>query len=97
MIERRAAPRQRVFKAGRLEFAGERMDCTVRNLSKMGATLEVNTSYGIPHEVDLDIVTRRERYPCYVVWRDPKRLGVVFRKEDSIRTFAGARTSSSRS
>jgi hypothetical protein len=82
MIEKRAVPRRRVFKAGRLEFASERVDCTVRNLSTMGATLEVITSCGIPHEVILDIVTREERYPCYIVWRDRKRLGVVFRQED---------------
>ncbi len=78
MAERRAEPRRRVFKAGRLEFAGQRADCTVRNLSTLGATLEVASSDGIPHELTLDIVTYRERHLCHIVWRDRRRLGVVF-------------------
>src|SRR5665811_2525279 len=41
MEERRAAPRQRVFKAGTIEFDGAAIDCTVRNISDLGAGLDV--------------------------------------------------------
>ena len=78
MLERRAEPRRRVFKAGRLEFSGQRADCTIRNLSTAGATLEVASSDGIPHELTLDILTRREKYLCHIVWRGRRRVGVVF-------------------
>jgi hypothetical protein len=78
MIEKRAVPRQRVFKAGRLEFAGRRLDCTIRNISSVGAAVEVISSSGIPHELVLDVVTRGERYSGHVVWRGRTRIGMRF-------------------
>jgi hypothetical protein len=78
MIERRATPRQRVFKAGTIEFDGAGIDCIVRNLSHAGAALDVATMAGIPHEVTLSIATRNVRYHCYIVWRKEKRIGVSF-------------------
>jgi hypothetical protein len=78
MEERRAAPRQRVFKAGTIEFDGAAIDCTVRNISDRGAGLDVASPRGIPHEVTLNILTRQVRQHCYVIWRNEKRIGVVF-------------------
>ena len=78
MNERRAAPRHRVFKAGTIEFDGVGIDCTIRNISPVGAALEVASPVGIPHEVTLNIVTRQERQHCYVIWRKEKRIGVTF-------------------
>jgi hypothetical protein len=78
MIERRATPRQRVFKAGTIEFDGVGIDCIVRNLSHLGAALDVATMAGIPHEVTLAIATLNERRHCYIVWRQEKRIGVTF-------------------
>ncbi len=51
------------------EFAGRQVDCTVRNISALGATVEVGSSNGIPHEVVLEVIQRGERYACYVIWR----------------------------
>ena len=78
MEERRAAPRQRVFKAGTIEFDGAAIDCTVRNISDRGAGLDVAGPCGIPHEVTLNILTRQVRQHCYVIWRNEKRIGVAF-------------------
>jgi hypothetical protein len=78
MIERRATPRQRVFKAGTIEFDGVGIDCIVRNLSHLGAALDVATMAGIPHEVTLAIATHNVRHHCYIVWRQEKRIGVTF-------------------
>ncbi len=78
MIEKRAVPRQRLFKAGSLEFVGRRVDCTVRDISALGATLVVGSSNGIPHEVVLEVISRGQRFACHVVWRDSRKLGVVF-------------------
>jgi hypothetical protein len=36
MEERRAKPRQRVLKAGTIEFDGSSVDCTIRNMSPIG-------------------------------------------------------------
>ena len=44
----RAAPRQRVFKAGTIEFGGSTIDCVVRNISESGAALEVASPVVFP-------------------------------------------------
>jgi len=78
MVERRALPRQRVFKAGTIEFDGTGVDCIVRNLSAVGAGLEVASPAGIPHEITLSIRSCEIRRHAYIVWRKEKRLGVAF-------------------
>jgi hypothetical protein len=59
MEERRAAQRQRVFKAGTIEFDGSGIDCTIRDMSPAGAALDVASPAGIPHEITLNIVARQ--------------------------------------
>jgi hypothetical protein len=78
MVERRGLPRQRVFKAGTIEFDGTGVDCIVRNLSAVGAGLEVASPAGIPHEITLSIRSCEIRRHAYIVWRKEKRLGVAF-------------------
>jgi hypothetical protein len=78
MEERRANPRQRVFKAGTIEFDGSGVDCTIRNISPGGATLDVTSPIGIPHEITLNIASSHERQNCRIVWRTEKRIGVAF-------------------
>ena len=78
MEERRAKPRRRVLKAGTIEFDGSNADCTIRNMSPIGAALEVASPVGIPHEITLNIVSRHERQHCRIVWRQQKRIGVAF-------------------
>jgi hypothetical protein len=78
MEERRSTLRQRVFKAGTIEFDGSGIDCIIRNMSPLGAALNVPTPAGIPHEVTLNIVSRHERQNCHIVWRKEKRIGVAF-------------------
>jgi hypothetical protein len=78
MNERRAIPRHRVLKAGSIECDGSGIDCTIRNVSGIGAGIEVASPFGIPHEVTLNIPTRHVREHGYVVWRKDKRIGVRF-------------------
>ena len=78
MIDKRAARRERVFKTGKVSFGCERVNCVVRNLSVTGAMIEVQTSDVIPREIILDILGRGARFPCHVVWRHYRRLGVAF-------------------
>jgi hypothetical protein len=78
MIDKRAARRERVFKAGKVSFGCERVDCMVRNLSVTGAMIEVQNSDDIPHEIILDILSSGARISCHVVWRHSRRLGVAF-------------------
>jgi PilZ domain len=78
MAERRILPRQRVFKAGTIEFDGTGVDCIVRNISATGAGLEVASPAGIPHEITLSIRSCEIRRHAYIVWRKEKRIGVAF-------------------
>jgi hypothetical protein len=45
MNESRIAPRQRILKAGTISFGGGAVDCTIRNISKTDAGIEVITPW----------------------------------------------------
>ena len=78
MNEKRTASRHRVLKAGKISFDGGAIDCTVRNISKTGAALEVASPIGIPQAFILVIEADHVQQPCHVVWRTEKRIGVAF-------------------
>ena len=54
------------------------VDCTVRNLSTLGALLLVRSLAGIPEKFDLVLETSGEHHGCRVAWRGSDRLGVEF-------------------
>lgn len=74
--ERRGAPRRRIFKSGAIEFGGEAVPCTVRNLSSQGAGIEVNSPLWFPDRFVLAV--DGERYTCRVVWKKERRLGLAY-------------------
>jgi hypothetical protein len=78
--EHRIAARHRTLKGGRIHFGGGSIDCTVRNISKTGAALDVTSPLGIPAEFTL--MTDGNQLPCRVVWRKEKRIGVAFDKAE---------------
>ena len=78
MEERRSDLRQRVFKAGSIEFDGIDVNCVVRNLSVVGAGLDVDQPTVIPHCFTLKIPANNIRQSCRVIWRKQKRIGLVF-------------------
>jgi hypothetical protein len=78
MVEKRTAPRNRVLKAGTIEFGRSAIDCTIRNLSTKGAALEVASPIGIPEKFTLVLTSDGLHFPCRVVWRRERRIGVVF-------------------
>jgi len=79
-MEKRRGPRARTLRAARIVFNQRRsvIDCTVRNLSAVGACLNVASTLGIPENfevlLDVDTVPRA----CHVVWHKEKQLGVEF-------------------
>jgi PilZ domain len=79
MIEKRAAPRHRVLKGGRLAFSdGGGLDCVVRNISSSGARLDVANSMGVPPSFTLIIAADRFMRRCHAVWSSEARIGVAF-------------------
>jgi hypothetical protein len=79
-LENNRAPRQRILKAGTIEFSGSIVECVVRNISETGAALEVASPVGLPAEFNLAISGNIAKRPCRVVWVKDKRIGVTFKQ-----------------
>jgi hypothetical protein len=78
MVETRAAPRYRTVKPARIEHGGEKITCTLRDLSLTGASLEVTDSGGIPANFTLVVPEDGLKVSCRVVRRTEFRIGVAF-------------------
>ena len=78
MVEKRTTNRNRVFNAGTIEFGGSAIDCTIRNVSKYGAALDVASPVGIPEKFTLALPSDGLHFSCRVFWRKQRRIGVVF-------------------
>jgi len=81
MDDRRKEQRSRMLRGGRilLHRKSSVISCTVRNLSREGACLQVSTVVGIPVEFDLAVDGEEQTYPCRVVWQSETRMGVAFK------------------
>ena len=77
--ERRNVARHRSLKRAQIVFKGHAatIDCTVRNLSDRGASLNVENSIGIPDSFDL-VLDHASGRDCRVTWRKVTRIGVAF-------------------
>lgn len=79
MTDNRTDQRMRTYKAGTISFnraAG--IDCLVRNMSKTGALLEIESPFGIPDDFTLVIKPEYLKRDCHIAWRKEKRIGVRF-------------------
>jgi diguanylate cyclase (GGDEF)-like protein len=54
------------------------LDCTIRNLSRDGACLQVESLLGVPEAFDLLIDGEAAPRPCRLVWQSDHRAGVQF-------------------
>ena len=78
-VERRKVPRHRTLKAGLIAFnRAAAIECRVRNLSPIGACLDVASQIGIPEEFMLVVEHENLKKKCRVIWRNPTRLGIEF-------------------
>lgn len=70
--------RAKVLERGFIIIGEEelKLECTVRSISRMGATLQVATTFGIPLYCDLVIDEKRRH--CRVQWRTATNIGVLF-------------------
>jgi len=78
MAENRRTYRRRVLKSATIEFDRSAFSCTVRNISEVGAALDLPSSFGIPHEFQLVIETNQVTRQCRTIWRQENRIGVTF-------------------
>ncbi len=56
----------------------EMVDCIVRDLTDLGAGLQISHSDEIPDRFELVFDSARFRRVCEVRWRGPDRMGVAF-------------------
>jgi hypothetical protein len=78
MVETRTAPRYRVAKPALIEHGGDKMKCTVRDLSVTGASLEVVDSAVVPIRFTLVVPQDGLKLCCRVVRRKDFQVGVAF-------------------
>ncbi|MCK1387207.1 PilZ domain-containing protein [Bradyrhizobium sp. 21] len=78
MIEKRAAPRHRVFKGGTLTFENSGIACTVRNMSEGGAAIDLDAPVKLPQSFTLAIARDNFVRNCRTVWRSDTRIGLAF-------------------
>jgi hypothetical protein len=80
MTDRRVARRRPVLIGGVIVFSEmePRIQCKVRDISEMGAGIEISADVNLPQEFDL--VAEGIRRRCRVVWRRRRRVGVAFRE-----------------
>src|SRR4029453_12010971 len=72
--------RGRVLMAGKVifNFGQSTIDCLVRRITDEGATIELESGFGIPEHFQLFITSERALMPCKMVWQSDKQVGVAF-------------------
>jgi GGDEF domain-containing protein len=80
MSEQNLAPRGRTFLAGKVisNFGQSSIDCIVRRISDDGATIEVESLFGLPEHFHLLISNEGQPRPCKRKWQSDKQIGLVF-------------------
>lgn len=77
-MERRPISRKPVLMSGAIQFAGNTVNCLVRNMSISGAALDVTNPHDIPERFSLVFKADGTHIPCHVIWRQEERIGVAF-------------------
>jgi diguanylate cyclase (GGDEF)-like protein len=70
-------------------FGHSIIDCVVRRISDHGATVEVETPFGIPKHFHLLIAGHGPPRPCKLVWQSGKELGLEFEHSAAAAKEAG--------
>jgi hypothetical protein len=80
MRERRQQPRQRVLKGAVIFFNKGRssVDCTVRNLTKIGARVVLESTNLVPDQFEVLVKQEKRLYSAETIWRDSTDIGVRF-------------------
>ena len=88
-IERRRSPRRKVLKNGRIipDNGLDPLDCTVMDVSQMGARLRVSPSSRIPRRFTL-MLSDFTKHTCDVVRQDGATVAVCF--TDAVESFESA-------
>jgi len=79
MSDRRQRPRARVAKNAKLIVAERSLvDCTVRDLTNVGAGVELSSANDLSEAIGLTFDGGRSIRPCRIVWRELRHMGLKF-------------------
>jgi hypothetical protein len=79
MVERRQSFRTQTNRSAVISLdSGERIDCTVRDISVGGAQLEMAERRRLPEKFSLTVVGNWHKRPCRLAWRKDRWLGVEY-------------------
>ena len=79
MQERRERPRSRVLKSAKFVLSKSSVfDCVVRDLTNVGAGIEIPNAVDLPEVLGMTFDGGRSIRPCRIVWRTFFRTGVKF-------------------
>ena len=81
MQDRRQNLRGKVYFGGVAEIneRGSTMDCVVRNVSEVGACVEIDQGAKLPEEINLTIPHKGRSFLARMIWRHANRVGLAFR------------------
>lgn len=80
MLDLRREIRAPVNLRGLIKYgaAGQKLPCTVTDLTRHGAGLSLSTTFGVPRVFQLAIDGEKSDRHCKVIWTNGKKLGVSF-------------------
>ena len=78
--DQRRSVRMKTFLKGRISFNGgaSTMDCLIRDLSSVGARLELSQTSAIPEVFELYVPNRDRTLRATLCWRRDNGVGVTF-------------------
>ena len=81
--DKRIAPRQKVLKAAKIISIDNKtvLDCTVRNLSDMGAQLVIEKNVSVPDEFQFFLANGDTVRDAVLAWHRGDRVSVKFKGE----------------
>jgi len=77
-VNKRNADSNRILNLATIEFGDKAIGCSVRDLSTIGAILELKSRAAIPERFTLLLWRNEMRKPCRMVWWDRRQIGVAF-------------------
>ncbi len=88
MVEKRSSKRWRAVLKARIVFntRASVLDCTVRDLSDIGARIYFADTSELPPEFELEIPNRGIRVPTRLIWSRGANHGVMFLEKAQVWT-----------
>ena len=77
MDRRQPPPRMRLLNSGKIFLGTHPVPCTIREISEIGACLQVQSTADIP-AVFVFVQGGHSARTCQTIWRDDTQIGVIF-------------------